>query len=386
MAAADHKRSKTLMASMNTDRFDFLINDLEYHYQYMYNTFQLNHGNGSFSNISHATKTASTDWSWSVLMEDFDLDSDKDLFITNGYRRYALDNDLQNRVNEARMRYRGNIPLSVKKELYASMPSEKLPNLLYENQGNFKLKDNAEKWGLGTPTFSNGMAVGDLDNDGDLDMIINNIDTEAFVYRNTSIENKRGNYLVVDTHSDLGEDYPKVELWAGDQYFFEEIKRVRGYRSAQENKAFFGLGDTNIIDRLKVVWPDGSEIVKTGVKTNQRLTINKPENATGVIPDLDELESTLIAKVTALDIAHDENPLNEFETEILLPYAQSTQGPFLTRFDANGDGVEDVWVSGSSGSAAQLLFQLEDKLVASEQSSFEDDRVFEDADAVAFDF
>ena len=386
MAAADHKRSKTLMASMNTDRFDFLINDLDYHYQYMYNTFQLNHGNGSFSNISHATKTASTDWSWSVLMEDFDLDSDKDLFITNGYRRYALDNDLQNRVNEARMRYRGNIPVSVKEELYESMPSEKLPNLLFENQGNFKLKDSAEKWGLGAPTFSNGMAVGDLDNDGDLDMIINNIDTEAFVYRNTSIENKRGNFLVVDTRSDLGEDYPKVELWSGDQYFFEEVKRVRGYRSSQENKAYFGLGDASVIDRLRVVWPDGSEIVQTELKVNQRLTINKPENVSSIITDSRELESTLIAEVTTLDIAHEENPLNEFETEILLPYAQSTQGPFLTRFDANGDGIEDVWVSGSSGSAAQLLLQQGGKLIASVQPGFEDDRVFEDADAVAFDF
>lgn len=386
MAAADHKRSKTLMASMNTDRFDFLINDLNYHYQYMYNTFQLNHGNGSFSNISHATKTASTDWSWSVLMEDFDLDSDKDLFITNGYRRYALDNDLQNRVNEARMRYRGNIPLTVKEELYESMPSEKLPNLLFENQGNFKLKDSADKWGLGTPTFSNGMAVGDLDNDGDLDMIISNIDTEAFIYRNTSVENKRGNYLVVDTHSDLGEEYPTVELWSGDQYYFEEIKRVRGYRSSQENKAFFGLGDTSVIDRLRVVWPDGSEVVQKDVKTNQRLTINKPENATKVILDSSELESNLIAEVTTLNISHNENPLNEFETEILLPYAQSTQGPFLTRFDANGDGFEDVWVSGSSGSAAQLLFQRGGKLIASVQPDFEDDRVFEDADAVTFDF
>jgi len=217
-------------------------------------------------------------------------------------------------------------------------------------------------------------------------MIINNIDTEAFVYRNTSVENKRGNYLVVDTYSDLGEDYPKVELWSGDQYYFEEIKRVRGYRSSQENKAFFGLGDASVIDRLRVVWPDGSEVVQTEVKINQRLTINKPESATRTIPDSSEFESTLIAEVTTLNVSHEENPLNEFETEILLPYAQSTQGPFLTRFDANGDGFEDVWVSGSSGSAAQLLLQQEGKLVTSVQPGFEDDRVFEDADAVAFDF
>ena len=183
MAANDHVRSKTLMASMNTDRFDYLVNKAEFHHQYMYNSLQLNQSNNKFSNVAQATSMANTDWSWSVLLSDYDHDSDKDVYITNGYRRYALDNDLQRQVYEAKVKYRGRVPLEVKKQLYEAMPSEKLPNILYQNNGNLKFDELGQKWGLADFSFSNGAAQGDLDNDGDLDLVVNNIDQNCFLYK-----------------------------------------------------------------------------------------------------------------------------------------------------------------------------------------------------------
>jgi len=176
MAANDHVRSKTLMASMNTNRFDYLVNKAGFHHQFMYNSLQLNQGNNKFSNIAQATSMANTDWSWSVLMSDFDHDTDKDVFVTNGYRRYALDNDLQRRVYEAKVKYKGNVPLEIKKQLYEAMPSEKLSNILFQNNGNLDFSQQGKSWGLADMSFSNGAAQGDLDNDGDLDLVVNNID------------------------------------------------------------------------------------------------------------------------------------------------------------------------------------------------------------------
>ena len=171
MAANDHVRSKTLMASMNSARFDYLTETAGFHHQYMYNALQLNLGNNKFSNIVQQTNLANSDWSWSVLMADYDLDADKDIFITNGYRKYALDNDLQQEVYKAKVKYKGNVPMDVKRRLYESMPSEKLANILFENNGQLNFKEKANDWGLADFSFSNGAAIADFDNDGDLDAV-----------------------------------------------------------------------------------------------------------------------------------------------------------------------------------------------------------------------
>jgi len=161
MAANDHIRSKTLMRSMNTKRFDFLVNTADFHYQYMYNSLLLNTGLGKYSNIAQSTRMANTDWSWSVLMSDFDNDEDKDVYITNGYRKYALDNDLQKKIYDAKLTYKNRVPLEIKRSLYDQMPSEKLPNILYENKGNLNFEEKGTDWGLADDSFSNGSASGE---------------------------------------------------------------------------------------------------------------------------------------------------------------------------------------------------------------------------------
>ncbi|MGB2761913.1 MAG: VCBS repeat-containing protein, partial [Maribacter stanieri] len=197
MASNDNFRAKTLMASMSTDKFNYLTKTAGFQYQYMFNSLQLNLGNDHYSNISQLTSMASSDWSWSVLLSDYNNDGLKDVFITNGYRKYALDNDFQNKVYKTKVKYKGNIPNNIKQQLYDEMPSESLSNLMYKNEGSLNFKEVGSNWGLDELTFSNGAAQGDFDNDGDLDLIINNIDQEAILYKNKTVENNLGNFLKV---------------------------------------------------------------------------------------------------------------------------------------------------------------------------------------------
>ena len=156
MASKDHIRSKTLMASMNVEAFDLLTQKLNYPHQYMFNSLQLNDGNGRYKNVAQLSGLAKTDWSWAILMEDFDLDGLKDVFVSNGYRRYALDNDFKNKVVAEKQKYNGNVPLSVKEKLYNEMPSEPLPNLLYKNKGELSFSEVGSKWGCNCQVFQMG--------------------------------------------------------------------------------------------------------------------------------------------------------------------------------------------------------------------------------------
>ena len=183
MASDDHIRSKTLMPSMDTKRFNSLVNDIGFPYQYMFNSLQLNNGDGTFSNIVQASNMSSTDWSWAALINDFDNDGFNDIYVTNGYRRYALDNDIRSEIRKVTATYGAKgIPSNIKKELNDKMPSEKLSNILFHNQGDLTFEKMKSESGLDIPSFSNGAAYGDLDLDGDLDLVVNNINDEAFLF------------------------------------------------------------------------------------------------------------------------------------------------------------------------------------------------------------
>jgi len=228
MASSDHYRSKTLMRSMNVANFNMLVNTLRFPHQYMFNSLQLGDESGEFYNTSQFAGVAKTDWSWSVLMHDFDLDGHKDVFVTNGYRRYALDNDFQSQVFAAKKAYNGNPPLSEKQRLYELMPSEPLPNVIYKNRGDASFMD-----------------IADFDGDGDQDLIINNIDSPASLFQNLSIEQNRGNYISVAPENP---SYCKVSIVIEEKTQTVEIKPIRGYMSSSELCAFFGLGGFDRIE------------------------------------------------------------------------------------------------------------------------------------------
>ncbi len=388
MAANDHVRSKTLMASMSTGRFDYLVNKADFQYQYMYNSLQKNIGGAKFNNISQLSGVANTDWSWSVLMNDFDLDGYKEIHITNGYRRYALDNDLQRQVFEARQKYGSRVPLDVKRRLYESMPSEKLPNIMYKRTSDLSYSNISSDWGLGDFSFSNGAASGDLDNDGDLDLVINNMDETAFLYQNQSVEEKRGNYLKVNANGDSSEEFAKVQIAYANNSQTIEIKRVRGYRSSQENNALFGIGDHKTIDTVAVYWKSGKMEQKFNVPSNTVISFLESDAVSyeNTRKQTGKLFEKVNTKIIGLDFVHKENAYDDFEEEILLPYKQSSLGPFITKGDINGDGLMDIHVGGASGQSGQLYLQTKTGFKNLNTPSLANDANYEDMESLFFDF
>ena len=189
MASADHYRAKTLMASMNTANFKLLTEDLGFAHQYMFNSLLTGNGKGIYDNIAHQSKVAKTDWSWSGLVHDFDLDGTQEIFVTNGYRKYSKDNDFQLKVRELKSAYNGQPPLEKKEALYDNIPSEKLSNIYFESDDGMQFSDQSKSHGVNQLSFSNGAAYADLDNDGDSDLVVNNMDQLAFIYQNMTMEN-----------------------------------------------------------------------------------------------------------------------------------------------------------------------------------------------------
>ncbi len=336
MASSDHKRSKTLMASMNPQAFDMLVNGFGFQSQYMFNSLQLNDGEAQFDNIAHFGHMAKTDWSWAVLMQDFDGDSYKDIYVTNGYRRYALDNDLKNEVADVQRRYIGEVPIEVKTELYNKMPSEKLPNLMYRGSAEMDFEEVATAWGMGQPTFSNGTAFADLDNDGDLDIVVNNMDEVAQLFENTS--SSGANFLQVALEGALSEPFAKVTITYGDGLQqMQEVRRVRGYMSAVQDVAHFGLGAVTKVDEVQVEWLDGSVSRLKDVPANERVVISQADAE-------DQREETATDQIVlaaidpadlGIDYGHVENSFDDFEKEVLLPYKQSTLGPAIEYDEAS---------------------------------------------------
>ncbi|WP_339657175.1 VCBS repeat-containing protein [uncultured Maribacter sp.] len=388
MSSSDHVRAKTLMASMNTKRFDYLVNTAGFHYQYMFNSLQLNLGNNKYNNIAQLTKTANTDWSWSVLMSDFDNDEDNDIYISNGYRKYALDNDLQKKVFATQQKFGRNVPIELKKELYETMPTEKLQNVLFENEGKLVFNEKADIWGLGDFSYSNGVAQGDLDNDGDIDLIVNNMDENAFLYKNLTSDNRNGNYLNIKTIGATSEPYCNVEIKYAGKTQYAEQKRVRGYMSSQENELHFGLGENLKVDTVSITWLNGKTEQKFNVAANTTVEFNI-KNAHKTVKKT-KIKGPLFESINpnsiGLDYTHTENNFNDFSTEILLPYKQSTFGPFISKGDLNGDGLDDLFIGGSSNQPAHLYFQTLNGYKKEIPKVFEIDKSFEDMESIIFDF
>lgn len=370
MAASDHVRSKTLMASMNESRFDLLTKDLGFQHQYMFNSLQLNIGKNSFTNVVQQSKMAKTDWSWAGLLADLDNDGDRDVYVTNGYRKYALDNDLQNQVRETQRAFNGKVPLAAKQKLYDAMPTEKLSNVVFENQGDLSFKQVGYQWGLSVPSYSNGGAYADLDNDGDLELVVNNIDDTALLFKNLTIEKNSGNFLRVRAKGSTSETFAKITINYDGKTQVHESKRTKGYLSATEDIAHFGVGDRTTIDEVVVVWISGKKKVYKDVKANTTLVARETdaqEDAIAIFEDYYKRTNHTFAKASsslAIDFKHEENTFNDFNKEVLLPYKQSTLGPFMAKGDANSDGLVDFYIGGASGQEGVLYVQTVNGFVA----------------------
>jgi hypothetical protein len=381
MAPEDHYRSKTNMASMSTERFRNLVKSGA-HYQYSTNTLQINTGLGHFSDIATMSGVAFTDWSWASLMVDLDNDGWKDIVVTNGVKKDLDNNDYRLKLDALP----SNTTIDELFELSKKAPSQKLSNYAFKNVGQFKFKKVAKDWGLDTPSFSNGMAYADLDNDGDLDLVINNIEDKAFIYRNKAT----GNFLKIEPK---GEDKNPFGIGAkafiyynGQQQMAENITS-RGYFSSVEPNLFFGLGKETNLDSVKVVWQDGKVNLFKDVEVNRTITASysKAKAAAKVRP-IKPFLAEKTATDTGLDFKHQENNFDDFTEEILLPHQLSQNGPFIASADVNNDGLDDLFVGGAANQRGVLYLQNEQgNYVKSPTQPWEKDKASEDLGAVFFD-
>lgn len=382
MSPNDHFRSKTLMKSMDVEFNKFLVDNLKNQHQYMFNTLQVNNGDNVFSEIGMLAGVGKTDWSWTALFADFDNDGYKDYFISNGFRKYSSDNDFQRYVKGI-MDSKKELSDEDLEEIHAKMPEVKLPNALFHNNQDLTFTDIAMESGLEKETFSSGSAVADLDNDGDLDLIINNLDQDLLLYRNNT-ESKQKNYLDVKL-----EGYPiqsKVRIHYGDQLQIQELSPTRGYLSSMPYVLHFGLGETNNIDKLEVVWPDGQSQTMENVKANQTVSISRYKTQKATSQKFDLILSMENASKIGLNYRHKENRHDDFADEVLLPHAQSKLGPFSAVADINQDGLEDIFLGGAKGQSGSIFIQQQNGSFKKQNSkALERDKASEDMDALFFD-
>jgi hypothetical protein len=386
MDAKDNRRKKANMSSMNPQLFWDVI-DAGFQVQYMHNCMQLNTGiveNGipQFGNVSRLTGTSSTDWSWGPLFADFDNDGYKDLYITNGTRREVNNNDYFHSLENGKLE---NKDLLKKSE---AMPSEKIDNFMYKNKGNLNFKQVNKEWGIEYKGFSNGVAYADLDNDGDLEIITNNIDDYASVFENTS--SLTHNYLKVkfkgnskNTQGLGNRVYIKIK---GDVQM-QELTLTRGFQSSVAPELHFGLNKAKSIDEVKVVWTNGKIQKLTNVKANQLLTF-KEEDAKTELSSKMNSKPKLFETTTAVfpEYKHQENPYDDFKDQVLMPHKMSTFGPALAVGDLNKDGLDDYFIGGSSSFSGTLFFQTKTgSFVEKKAQALEEDKYSEDTAAVIFD-
>lgn len=387
------KRLKTTDVA-NTFDIDHLTQNLGYHYQFRRNTLQLNRGKKQFSEIGLLAGVAATDWSWAPLFADLNNDGRKDLFITNGI--YQRPNDLDYIEHASQPNIMRSLSEGMTKEdmkLMDRMPHEPVSNFAFANEGDLTFADSTEAWGLDAPSFSNGAAYADLDNDGSLDLVVNNVNAPASIYENRSDSLRNHHFLTVGLEGEgkntqgIGTE---VTIYQGKRSQTLEQMPSRGFQSSVDPRLHFGLG-TRTIDSLKAVWPDGRVDTQTSISSDQILTLRQSD-ARAPNKTSDSSSAPLFQPVEdalGIDFQHRENPLYDLkEREPLLPHTLSTEGPALAVGDVNGDGWEDVYLGGAKRQAGALYLQTPDgdfQKSTTNEKVWAADQLREDVDATFFD-
>lgn len=365
MLPEDNFRRKMLIPAAGYDKFQLSLQN-GYQPQYTRNTLQLNDGDGRFSDISFLSGVSSTDWSWSALLADYDNDGDKDLMVTNGFYRDLGNLDYIH--YQARMQNpmgSGDAKKEGKLNAIRSLAKFPLQNYLFENNDDLTFTKRSDEWGFTDPGFSNGASYADLDNDGDLDLIINDFNSEAKLFKNTSNERNKNNFLkvkLVGKKPNIEGIGAKLWLYTGSKKQFIEFNPYRGFESSVEPVLHFGTGKYSTADSLVIEWPDGKKDISRNITLNRQLTISYNSSIDSVQKPYPARVSTAIlftdvSHSIGINYTHKENEYVDYKLQPLLPEMHSQNGPGIAVGDVNGDGLDDFFAGAAIGSEGTLFIQ-----------------------------
>ena len=386
MLPENHARLKTTTSFDNYDLFTRKLS-MDFYNQYMQNTLQVNTGDNQFQELAHYAGVAKTDWSWGALLFDMDNDGYKDIYVCNG-----ITNDLTNQdfmdffANEVMQK----MVVYGKKEdmenIIKKMPSVPIPNYAFQNNKNTTFTNQAINWGLDTPSFSNGAAYGDLDNDGDLDLIVNNVNMEAFVYRNNSEKQSKNQFLTVALKGDNQNTFgigSTVSLYCGSEILKQELVPSRGFQSSVDYKMTFGLGNKKV-DSLQVIWPNGKCQIVKNIKKNSELKLTIA-NAISIYKPKVNKTKAIYVETTHTVTSVPENDYIDFDYEGLISTMLSKEGPATAIGDINGDGNDDIYIGAPKNQIGKIYISQKNNFTELKQSAFATEAIYEDTAAAFFD-
>jgi hypothetical protein len=384
------QRVKSIMEFENYNVFK-LKQSKGFSQQYIQNTLQLNNGNNTFSEIAYFSGVAKTDWSWAGLLFDMDNDGYRDIFVTNGINHDLTDLDFVDFfANEIIQK----MALTGKKQaidsIISKMPVKPQPNYAFKNNGDLTFKNANKEWGFETPSLSNGVAYGDLDNDGDLDLVINNVNMKPFVYENNADSLTNNTYLKIKLEGEKKNQFAigsTVKIYYDNKVHVQEQIPSRGFQSSMDYVMTIGLGSTKVIDSLRVIWPDDKTQKLTNINTNATLTLQQFKATETQKPYQFKNNKTLLTEITENKFdEHEENSYSDFDHEGLITKMVSQEGPALAVGDVNNDGNEDFYIGGAKDQAGVLYLNFGNgKIKKSDQKAFLIDDFYEDTTASFFD-
>lgn len=360
MLPEDNKTIKMHSGAENFDKFQYLFSQ-GFYYQYSRNMLQKNNGDGTFSEVGQLAGISNTDWSWTALFGDYDNDGYKDLFVSDGYvkdytemdfLKYSVDRVIRSMSHDSV----DPIPVYIKK-----MPTIEIPNCIFQNQGDGSFIKKSADWGFDQKGVSAGAAYADLDNDGDLDLIVNTANNFARIYKNNRETLTKNNYLSVMLKGEKGNPSgigSKVKLFCKGHVYYQEQSPTRGFQSSSDQVLNFGIGTNTNIDSILVVWPNDKFQKLVNIKANQRLSINITDAKQRWVYDtVGYVAQPIFAQDTMPGVRHRENDFKDFTIQNLLPNYLSRQGPCIEVADVNKDGLEDFFMGGASGQPDHLFIQ-----------------------------
>jgi hypothetical protein len=363
----------------DSDKINEIKKTFGFQQQYARNNLQLNKGK-YFADVALLTETHATDWSWSPLLLDYNNDGFNDLYVTNGIYKRPNDLDYINYISNVDFaKYEASKQDTLEQKLIETMPMVGLENVLFQNNRNLNfIKTNINN--KHKTTYSNGAAYSDLDNDGDLDIVVNNLNEKATLLENKTTDSKYLTVQLLNQNKGLNTNGTKVYLYAENKSFYKEQTTVRGFLSSSTRKIHFGLGAISKVDSIKVIWNDGTKSIQKEVAINQEITIQKGKTSTHTYKEAP------VITYQNFDYQHKENTFLDYEREVLMPEKLSSEGPSIVQADFNADGLKDLFIGGGRGQEPTLYLQTkEGKYRIKNTAVFKQDNIYEDVDAIAFD-